>query len=208
MFDYFDDLFVPNIEGLPEADYVETTTALLDAGFLVGYSLLLESIVVGTVTSCGFTRLIPIDRAQASGVFRRTVDLMATLDGIQEADEETCDILVRDWRKRPSNMRCAAFAAMLKAGVIFDSALRNRFGEPSKDEVNIVHLRAIHDKDLRVALGDKFDKWAERHMKPGAELPSESNSNDFVWMRRAGARKNDLVYNGDEGISNEVRTSH
>lgn len=208
MFDNFDDLYIPTIDGLPQEDYVETMSALLDAGFLVGYSLLLESIVVGTVTSCGFVRLIPIDRAQAGGVFRRTVDLMATLDGIQEADDETFETVPRDWKARPTNMRGAAFAALLKAGIIFDSALRNRMGAPSKDEINVVYLRAIHDKDLRVALGAKFSKWAEQHIKSDVELPEESGNSDCVWMRRANPGKSDLVYQGDQGMDGALRTSH
>lgn len=208
MFDNFDDLFVPQIEGLPQEDYVETMSALLDAGFLVGYSLLLESIVVGTVTSCGFTRLIPIDRAQAGGVFRRTVDLMATLDGIQEADDEGGVAVPRDWKERPTNMRGAAFAAMLKAGIVFDSALRNRMGEPSSDEVSVVFLRAIHDKDLRVALGAKFSSWAEKNLKEDAELPDGTDNSDCVWMRRATPGKSDLIYRGDQGMDSELRTSH
>jgi len=208
MFENFEDLFVPHIEGLPQEDYVETMSALLDAGFLVGYSLLQESIVVGTVTSCGFTRLIPIDRGQAGGVFRRTVDLMATLDGIQEADDETLEIVPRDWKARPTTMRCAAFAAMVKAGIVFDSALRNRMGEPSRDEVNVVFLRAIHDKGLRVALGSRFSRWAEKNLKEGETLPEEVESTDCVWMRRANPGTTDVLYREDQGLDGAIRTSH
>jgi|AntRauTorcE11898_2_1112593.scaffolds.fasta_scaffold04006_2 hypothetical protein len=208
MFDYHNNLFVPDIDGLPETDYVETMTALLGAGFLVGYSLLLDSIVVGTVTSCGFKRLVPINRPQAGGIFRRTADLMATLDGIQEADEEALDPVRRDWKQRPSSMRCAAFSAMLKAGVIFDSALQNHLGRPNDDEINIIHLRAIHDHELRAALGDKFKDWAGKHMKPDAQLPPKSEPTDFVWVRHGRLKDQNLLYPGDHADSNEFRTNH
>lgn len=206
MFDNYDDLFVPQIGGLPPEDYVETMSALLDAGFLVGYSLLLESIVVGTVTSCGFTRLIQIDRQQSGGIFRRTVDLMATLDGIQDADEDSPEIVVRDWKARPINMRCAAFSALAKAGVVFDSALRNRMGEPSEDEIQTVFLRAIHDKDLRAALGLRFTRWAEANLRDDTVLPESPNDFDFVWMGRGGSDAGGYKDRGWDG--EEARTNH
>lgn len=208
MFDYHDDLFIPDIDGLPETDYVETVTALLSAGFLVGYSLLEDAIVVGTVTSCGFTRLVPINHEQAGGIFCRTFDLMAILDEMQDADEETCDLVSRDWKDRPYVMRCAAFSALLKTGVIFDGALRNHLGEPSDDETKIVYLRATYDHKLRAALGDKFKCWAKDHMKPDARLPPESEPTDFVMMRKAPPEDHDLVYSGDYLDSHHFRTTH
>lgn len=204
MLDDYDGTFIPDIGGLSKKDYIATKTAVLTAGFLAGYSLLENSIVVGTVTSCGFTRLAPIGRKQAGHIFHRAADLIAALDGMWEADEQVINpTLTRDWKNRPANMRSAAFAAMVKTGFIFDTTLRYFFGRPSDDEINIVFLRALHDQELRAALGDTFECWARKHMKKNAKLPPESEPDDFLLMRKAGHGSHGLMDIGDQ-----VNASH
>jgi hypothetical protein len=181
MFHYYDSVCIPTIDGLSGNDYQRSQALLLDAGFICGYSLLLETITVGTVTSCGFARLVDIGHSRVPRHFRDPTRLLDILNDLQNSDERGIwENAVRDWRERSALMRCAAFAAMLKAGFVFDRPLQQSFGDVSEEEKTKIYMNAFHDAGLQAALGRNLENSTDRYSKHPGLIPVQSASLNLI----------------------------
>jgi hypothetical protein len=177
MFKRYPHVFVPNIAGLSSAGYEHTCESILEAGFICGYSLLLETIVIGNVKRCGFTRLTDIGHSRIPELFQEPTRLLEILTKLETMEEPRTGEKNCDWKTRPLLMRCSAFAAMAKAGFVFDRLLANSFGNVSEREAHAIYLRAIHDADLQAALCTNTECWTEKYLKRCVSLPLDTRSN-------------------------------
>jgi hypothetical protein len=175
--------FVPHIHGLSGKQYLKVCRTLLNGGFLAGFSIRSERVIVGFVTSCGFTRLINLNNETTCNAFADPTRLFRALAHEEQIKEDISQPSARSWIQRPSSVRCAALAGLIKTGVVFDQNLSQSFGTIGGDEQNILFLRAIHDVELRAALGESFNRWGQKHLKPGTELPTNIANEDFEWSK-------------------------
>lgn len=165
MLNRYDDVFLPKIDGVSGSGYEYVSKRLLEKGFICGYSLFLEAITVGSVTSCGFTRLIDIGHDRAPHLFQEPTKLLEVLTRFENTDERGSGEIIRDWKERPPLMRCSALCAMIKAGFVFDRLILDSFGQISFEEEHAITLKASTDDDLRAALGKSIRRVTGKYLK-------------------------------------------